>query len=241
MKSYKLYYHRNIINNKYYVGITSKKNVIHRWGKDGNNYSTQIFSRAIEKYGWDNFEHVILFDNLDEEEAKILEQQYILEFNSLIPNGYNMTLGGETTYKNNGIICLETKEIFSKDNVIDFLNNHPELKEKYNEQDIVDCCNFQMKRIKIPWKNEYYHFTYNRFNPILTVEQAEECFKDKVLRNKRYNVNYINGRRFKKNGIQKVKKTCKLCGELFIYPLYNEEGRKQHPNYCNKCNRRDKT
>ena len=40
-----------------------------RWGINGNNYkSSPHFYAAIQKYGWDNFEHNILFENLNYEE-----------------------------------------------------------------------------------------------------------------------------------------------------------------------------
>ena len=68
-----VYMHINKLNNKKYVGITSR-NPNERWGKNGNRYkSSPHFYSAIQKYGWDNFEHIILKDNLTSEEADKLE------------------------------------------------------------------------------------------------------------------------------------------------------------------------
>ena len=67
--TYSVYCHINKINNKRYIGITKDKPV-DRWGKDGNGYKTQVFGRAIEKYGWDNFEHKILFENLSKKRSR---------------------------------------------------------------------------------------------------------------------------------------------------------------------------
>ena len=51
---------------------------------------------AIEKYGWDQFEHTILFDNLTEDEAKETERWLIADWNTQDPSyGYNMTSGGD--------------------------------------------------------------------------------------------------------------------------------------------------
>ena len=90
-----VYIHINTINNKKYIGITSKKPE-DRWGLDGHNYHNQHFNRAIQKYGWDSFEHIILQEGLTEEEAKQLEIKLIEEYNTTDPDfGYNKTIGGD--------------------------------------------------------------------------------------------------------------------------------------------------
>jgi group I intron endonuclease len=94
---YTVYQHKNKINGKVYIGITSRIPE-DRWGVDGCNYrSSPHFYSAIQKYGWDNFEHNILFDNLTKEQACIKEQELIKYFNSMDREfGYNSTSGGET-------------------------------------------------------------------------------------------------------------------------------------------------
>lgn len=51
---------------------------------------------AINKYGWENFEHIILATGLTFEEANLKEKEYIEKFNS-INNGYNIQSGGQPT------------------------------------------------------------------------------------------------------------------------------------------------
>lgn len=98
--NYKVYKHTNLLNNKVYIGITQQK-VEKRWQK-GYGYSEQpYFYNAIKKYGWNGFEHEILFENLTEEEAKSKEQELIKKYKSNDRNyGYNLSKGGET-YKEN--------------------------------------------------------------------------------------------------------------------------------------------
>lgn len=82
-------------SNKYYVGITSKEPKV-RWGHNGNAYQTQYFSNAIKKYGWDNFQHEIIAENLTEDEAKNFEKVLISKLRSNERDfGYNITKGGD--------------------------------------------------------------------------------------------------------------------------------------------------
>lgn len=95
--SYCVYMHKNKINNKVYIGQTihgDNPNV--RW-KNGYGYQPNTYIRnAINEYGWDNFEHIVLCNNLTKEQALELEIKYIKEYNSTNREfGYNITSGGE--------------------------------------------------------------------------------------------------------------------------------------------------
>ena len=93
-QKYVVYVHINKINGKKYVGITKEKPE-RRWGKNGCRYKTGVFSKAIAKYGWDNFEHKILFENLSQIEAQKKEIDLIKELRSFANEyGYNSTKGG---------------------------------------------------------------------------------------------------------------------------------------------------
>lgn len=86
--------HRNIINEKRYIGITGRS-VEQRWCNGNGYYGNTHFYSAIKKYGWDNFEHIILFSHLSEEEACALERKYIEQYKTADPDyGYNIALGG---------------------------------------------------------------------------------------------------------------------------------------------------
>lgn len=94
MKNFTVYKHINKINGKIYIGITSQK-AERRWG-GGSKYYTQHFGRAIKKYGWENFEHIIIAENLTKEDACELERLLIKVHDSTNPQkGYNETIGGE--------------------------------------------------------------------------------------------------------------------------------------------------
>lgn len=60
--NYSIYKHTSP-SGKSYIGITKQGKK--RFGKDGNGYKKQRkFYNAIQKYGWDNFKHEIIEDNL---------------------------------------------------------------------------------------------------------------------------------------------------------------------------------
>jgi hypothetical protein len=93
-----------MITKKVYIGITSRSPK-DRWGKNGNGYLRKkengeyiqpLIARAILKYGWEAFEHIILFEGLSKAEAKQKEKELIAECKSRDPNfGYNLSAGGE--------------------------------------------------------------------------------------------------------------------------------------------------
>ena len=68
--NYKVYAHINKQNGKAYIGITNRPTPQRRWGLDGQGYKLQPkFYNAIQKYGWLEFEHCILSENLTKQEA----------------------------------------------------------------------------------------------------------------------------------------------------------------------------
>lgn len=96
MQEYYVYKHINKINGKQYIGIT-KQLPKNRWGKNGINYkkSCPHFWNAIQKYGWDSFEHIVLYENLSKEQACKIEIQLIKDFKTQDREyGYNVMEGG---------------------------------------------------------------------------------------------------------------------------------------------------
>ena len=93
--NYTVYMHKNKINDKVYIGITSQK-INLRWRK-GKGYKDCKFRNAIDKYGWDNFEHIILCQNLTKDEACNKEIELIKKYNSTNRKyGYNISTGGDS-------------------------------------------------------------------------------------------------------------------------------------------------
>lgn len=85
---YVIYMHTNKINNKKYIGIS--KNYERRWGNGYGYINNTLFYKDIEQYGWDNFEHEIIEENLCKVDALILESRLIKQYKTdNIEFGYN--------------------------------------------------------------------------------------------------------------------------------------------------------
>lgn len=88
-----VYEHVNLFNNKRYIGITSQIPEV-RWQRGSGYRENTIFFRAIKKYGWDNFEHNILYEGLSNREALEIESTLIKKYKSLGVS-YNISDGYE--------------------------------------------------------------------------------------------------------------------------------------------------
>lgn len=92
--TYSVYMHTSP-SGKRYIGITKQKPE-QRWGKGRNYKSNSYFTSAINKYGWNNFKHEILFEVESLAEAKELEIQLIAHYKSDERKyGYNISKGGD--------------------------------------------------------------------------------------------------------------------------------------------------
>lgn len=96
---FSVYKHTNKINGKVYIGITGQ-NVERRWAK-GLGYKGMYFYNAIQKYGWDNFDHDIIATNLSEDQAIKMEIDLIAKYESNDRlKGYNIEKGGRKPPRN---------------------------------------------------------------------------------------------------------------------------------------------
>lgn len=87
-------------SNKYYVGVTSRDVKI-RWNNGYGYIHQPYFYNAIKKYGWNNFKHIIIKENLSKEDAFNMEKDLIKKYKSNTKDfGYNCSTGGE--YGNTG-------------------------------------------------------------------------------------------------------------------------------------------
>ena len=98
-----IYCAENLMNGKKYIGKTShsmrdRQLDHHEYARKDSQWA---FHRAIRKYGEASFVWTVLLDDLTDEEALHFEMAYIRNLKTKVPNGYNLTDGGEgaTGYK----------------------------------------------------------------------------------------------------------------------------------------------
>lgn len=93
MKTFSVYMHI-FPNGKRYIGITSQKPIEKRWYSTGSGYrKCPKMWKAIQKYGWENVNHVVLYEGLPQFLAEAIEIQLIHEYDT-IKTGYNTDNGG---------------------------------------------------------------------------------------------------------------------------------------------------
>nr|DAQ99648.1 MAG TPA: intron associated endonuclease [Caudoviricetes sp.] len=152
-----VYLHTNKINNKKYVGITSRNPLV-RW-QNGNGYSSnKHFYNSIKKYGWENgFTHEVLYTNLSEEKACEIEKELITKYQSYnMKYGYNQDMGGHTTGQHSQntktkISLIQQKIVFQYDrytgNFINVFNSTLEAEKHLNipNSNISSVCTKKVK------------------------------------------------------------------------------------------------
>ena len=146
-----IYYIKNKLNNKYYIGqsINMYKRLLFHINKSKDtNY--QHIHRAISKDGIENFEFAIIayiiLDNQNEIKNKLdfLEKFYIKKYKCLGKDGYNATVGGDK-----GVLGLNhTREVRQHLREV----NLEKAKQKYS----VDCWCYNLDNKQYYYLNHIY-------------------------------------------------------------------------------------
>ena len=112
-------------NDREYVGQTTKT-FEERFNE--HKCGTQYIDRAIRKRGVEMFATAILKVCYNREELDYWERYFIKYRNTMAPNGYNLTEGGE-----GGSPCEETIEKI-RDSINAYYEEHPEARDRISEE-----------------------------------------------------------------------------------------------------------
>lgn len=107
----------NTLNGKSYIGKTVDLKVRMKGHRSQVPKGSQVLYRAIRKYGEDAFTLEVLFESPDDKALLREEVEAVALFGTLVPNGYNMTIGGEGM--SGHVVSAETRakrRAWAKDN-----------------------------------------------------------------------------------------------------------------------------
>ena len=104
-----IYMITNTINGKSYIGISTYEPETGRINDHLSGNGNRIIANAVKKYGRDAFTYELLEENVFPTLLPDLEVAYIKQFNTVSPNGYNLTADGE-----GGIPSEETRQKMSE-------------------------------------------------------------------------------------------------------------------------------
>ena len=203
--NYTVYMHKNKINGKVYIGTTCQQPAKRRWRQGSTYKECPKFYKDIKKYGFNNFEHIILFEKLNQEEAFKKEIELIEKYNS-INKGYNVLKGGNLS--NTGIhFTLEHKQ------KIGFANKGKK-NGMYGKKLSQERKNEISKRSKQQWLNKEYKekmiyimkYKKNNFRKIICLD-TNEIFFSIAEASRKYNLHT-------QNIIKCCKGERKKCGNL---------------------------
>lgn len=185
-----------------YIGIT-KQDVKKRW-QNGLGYKhNPYFNNSIQKYGWENFKHEVLFEGLTKEEAEQIEIELIDYYKSNQRcYGYNISNGGECLGKhseetrqkmkiNHADFSGEnhplygkhhsenTKEILSQKAIERYKNNkHPSKGRIMSKEQKNLLSEIAKERLSIPENNPFYNKQHTQETKSILSEKAKERLKD---------------------------------------------------------------
>lgn len=199
-----IYMYRNKLNDKKYIGQTSRSLNARHWQHLHSDY---YIDRALKKYGVENFELIILEDNIPNEQLNEKEMYYIEKYDSYI-NGYNLTIGGLGTRKITDKTVKEIKELLKCSKLTEYEISRKLNVSVYMVSDIntgicyFDSCEeYPIRKRNSNWKFDdndcnmvvsYLKRTEYTFNKIADITGTSFDFVYDINRGKRNVPNYEN-------------------------------------------------
>ena len=182
----------------HYYGVTN--NPKHRWQGNGRLYKTTALQPYIEKFGWDNIQHIILFENQSKEDALSIED-------SLIISGWEK--GNCINQRRSGNVSKE--EGYYREHQREY---REENREKYNEYHREYHREYYRQyREQNKDKSRKYQREYHRKNKDKINEYYRQRYQENLSENREKN-------RIKQKKYYQRKKEEKQFRELGYVPLF---------------------
>ena len=174
-----IYKYENLITHQIYIGQAI--DLYERYKKHKQNIfdlnHMEDFYLGLRQYGLENFSYEILeeFEVFDQDLLNELECYYIEKYNSMRPNGYNMTPGGS-----NGAGLAKSKTVYQFDLFGNFIQEFYSAHEASRNtgidySSICSCC----RKEKINTKN--YQWSYERNDPLIMDIHYQANYKSRKV------------------------------------------------------------
>lgn len=153
---YWVYVHRTP-DNMCYVGYSGCKYLCQRWNP--KMYASHSLQPYIQKYGWDNIEHLVVVDNLTYEQALYWEDRLIKMYTEIGCCINQIGSGGWTLDKEK--VKEHSRDYYYRPEVKEHRREYrqrPEVKEKYRDE--AKKYYYENKEMCLEKKHRYY--TENR-------------------------------------------------------------------------------
>jgi len=207
MKIYSIYKATNVLNGKCYIGFDSA------WPNRMNEhikFKGSYINNAISKYGSERFTWEVICQSLDGQYLlKQMEPYFIIQYDSMYPNGYNMTNGGDGMVVVPEIIRRKmsrkrrlriTKESTIEKLKINAINNINKFNETTKEW-----------KTRITWK-----ITYPSGEVVEVNNLREFCRNHKLTQNLMLEVAYGNQNHHKQFKCERISTNSKYDGNFQI-------------------------
>lgn len=140
----------NNFNDKLYIGLTTKKDARSRWyqhrylARHLSSNDKSYLHHSMHEHGVDNFTFEVI-EEIDDSKLPEREQYWIKYYNTYIPNGYNLTEGGEGTP---GFSRSQSDaERQQKSNAMkEYYNNNPDARERSRQNMIFQNNNPEYRK-----------------------------------------------------------------------------------------------
>lgn len=140
-------------NGKVYVGITggSIEKRFSQHTRAARKKPVLALHRAIAKHGVENFTVEKLAEFSDADSAKLFEVEAIATLNTMLPNGYNMTIGGD------GCVVLCDESIKKKSDAISSLHKDKDFKDRHRRGILASITEERNKKVSMRLKGRKMH------------------------------------------------------------------------------------
>lgn len=173
----------NKITQKCYIGESKCLNINRRWNQhkktiEHNKGYCPALRDAVIKYGIENFIFTVIIVCFDDDRFKY-EKEFIIKYNSVVPNGYNLTNGGEGGGGFQGKKHSEEIKNKIKNTLKQKYIDNPELKKQLSERNKIVMKNPEVKeRIKLGILNsDNYQRAIRAPRPPTTKRKISESLK----------------------------------------------------------------